>query len=95
MSLCNVRGQMAQVAARSGSRGKTLQVAVECGPGAVSVARGRQLAPSRLAVSFGPLLHGEARRGHDRNRVTQDSARRKLQPLMWGRRIAEPNNIGK
>jgi hypothetical protein len=59
------------------------------------VARGRQLAPSRLAVSFGPLLHGEARHGHDRNRVTQDSARRKLQPLMWGRRIAEPNNIGK
>jgi hypothetical protein len=55
----------------------------------------RQLAASRLAVSFGPLLHSSAYRGHDRNPVTQYSARRKLQPFMWGRRIAEANNIGK
>ena len=59
------------------------------------MARRRQLAPSRPAVSFGPLLYGEALRGHDRNWVTQDSARRKLQPFMRGRRLAEADNIGK
>jgi hypothetical protein len=59
------------------------------------VARRRQLAPSRPAVPFGPLLYGEALCGHDRNWVTQDWARRKLQPFMRGRRLAEADNIGK
>ena len=44
-----------------------------------------RLRPIRRAVFFGPLLRSEARRGHDRYRVTRDAARRELQPLVWGR----------
>jgi hypothetical protein len=94
MSLCNVRDYSPRVPPVP-AEGETSHVAVDCGPGALSVARGCQLAPSRPAVSFGPLLHGETLRGHDRNPVPQDSARRKLQPFMRGRRIAEADNIGK
>ena len=66
-----------------------------CSSQAASVARVCQLAASKPAIPFGPLLHGEAGRWQDRNRMAQDSARRELQPFMRGRRIAEPNDMGK
>ena len=52
MSLCNVRGQTPRVAAVL-AEGEMIARCGWCGPEAVSVARGRRLGPSRLAVSFG------------------------------------------
>src|SRR5471032_560470 len=94
MSLCNVRCQMANVA-RMLVEVRTSHVAASAPPAAISVPRGCQLAPIRLDVSFGPLLHREALRGHDRNPMTQDLARSKLQPFVQGRSVTEANNIGK
>jgi hypothetical protein len=68
MSLCNVVYQTADVAARTGWEAD-IACCSDAGPVAISVARGRQSAAVRLGISFGPLLHGETLRGHDRNPV--------------------------
>jgi hypothetical protein len=46
------------------------------------MAVGDRLAPSQFAVSVQPLLRGGAHRRHDRNRVAEDSAGRKLEAFM-------------
>jgi hypothetical protein len=68
MSLCNVHYQLADVAARADWQAN-IACCSELDPVAISVARGRQSAAVRLGISFGPLLHGETLRGHDRNPV--------------------------
>jgi hypothetical protein len=94
MSLCNVRRQMAYGMARAIWKA-IIACCGERGPVAISVARVCQSARVPLGASFGPLLHREALCGHDRNRMTQDLARRKLQLFLRGRRFTEANDIGK
>ena len=94
MSLCNVHRTWGPTGRLSGRSGR-------CALG--SMARQRrfvwlcvgQLAPNQPAVSVQPLLHGGARRRHDRNRVAKDSAGRKLEPLVEFWRIAEADDIWK
>jgi hypothetical protein len=93
MSLSNVRARKGPVAAPPDA--VDAACCGEGGAGAVSVAPVPRPRPIQRAVFFGPLLRSEARRGHDRYRVTQDAARLELQPLVWGRGIAEPNDVRK
>jgi hypothetical protein len=94
MSLCNVHPRVGPVAACL-AEAEDIASYVNCAPTAVCVAVEGQLAPSQFAISVQPLLHGGARRRHDRNRVAEDLAGRKLEAFMGRRRIAEADDIWK